>query len=159
MAGSSTNPKHLTNLREAHIRRLEVLQVQQATFGLHCPPHVTLEIQDIEAKIDNINEQIQVLKESNNATTHRRSASTSSIEESVTDYLRHQVNNRLEFTAYDITFALRRRMPDIEVRHTEVRRVVHLQMNLIVALDWYRREIIEYDTASARRYIPIERPR
>jgi len=156
VAGSSTNPKHLSNLKEAHTRRLEVLQIQQAQFGIHCPPHITLEIQDIETKIDNIDEQIRVLGEPNSATPPRRSTSTSNLEEYVTNYLRHQINNGLEFTAYDITFALRRRLPDVEIRHTEVRRIVHLQMRLIVALDWYKQEITEYDTASARRYILLK---
>ncbi len=87
----------------------------------------------------------------------RRLIATPDLEEGITDVLQHQVSNRLEFTAYDITFALRRRLSDIEVRHTQVRQIIHLQMRLIVVLTLYQCKIVHYDTASARRYVPVER--
>jgi pyrimidine deaminase RibD-like protein len=39
---------------KAHRRRLLILRVQAATFGLHTPPHIMMEIDDIEAKITSL---------------------------------------------------------------------------------------------------------
>lgn len=37
--------------RKAHRRRLKILRIKAAYFGLDCPPHIRLEIEDIEADL------------------------------------------------------------------------------------------------------------
>lgn len=41
-----------------HNRRLHVLELQAAQFGLHCPPHITLEIDDLNQKIAALEREI-----------------------------------------------------------------------------------------------------
>jgi hypothetical protein len=50
--------KHLEALRQDHQRRLNVLERQAAQFGLHAPPHIVTEIEDIRAKIAEIDRQL-----------------------------------------------------------------------------------------------------
>jgi len=54
-------PQHLVELRQTYQRRLHVLELQAATFGLSAPPHVLTEIEDIREKIEAINEQLKVI--------------------------------------------------------------------------------------------------
>ena len=42
---------HTQELIDAHRRRLEVLEKQATIFGLHVPPHIATEIEDIRARI------------------------------------------------------------------------------------------------------------
>lgn len=50
--------QHLEKLRRNHQRRLRVLELQVADFGLHSPPHLVVEIQDIRQQIASITDQI-----------------------------------------------------------------------------------------------------
>jgi hypothetical protein len=50
--------QHLRNLRQTHERRLRVLELQSASFGLSVPPHVLTEIEDIKEKIVAIDNQM-----------------------------------------------------------------------------------------------------
>lgn len=50
---------HLLKLREIHTKRLRVLELQSAQFGISVPPHILLEIEDIKEEIANINIQIE----------------------------------------------------------------------------------------------------
>jgi hypothetical protein len=43
----------------AHRRRLNVLKEQKTNFGLYVPPHIPLEIEDIEAKIEALEARIE----------------------------------------------------------------------------------------------------
>jgi hypothetical protein len=45
------NRQHLVQLIQHHQRRLEKLELQQATYGLDTPPHVAIEIENISTKI------------------------------------------------------------------------------------------------------------
>lgn len=145
---------HLNELKKTYIKHLQVLQKQEASFGpLYCPPHIILSIADIEEKIDNINAEIRRAQTPENA-QHHRTSSTSELDDFVTVHVRQQVANNLEFTAYDVTLALRRQHPDINIPHHDVRRSVHLQMRLLVELGNYERVSVQYGGAKARRYIP-----
>lgn len=42
---------HAQKMLKIHRRRLEILQEQAAAFGLHTPPHIAIEIEDLEAEI------------------------------------------------------------------------------------------------------------
>jgi hypothetical protein len=42
---------HLEELLPVYRRRLQVLELQAAQFGIYAPPHITLEIDDLKAKI------------------------------------------------------------------------------------------------------------
>jgi hypothetical protein len=52
--------RHLEALRHDHQRRLQVLERQAAQFGLHAPPHIVTEIEDIQAKIAEIERQLNI---------------------------------------------------------------------------------------------------
>src|SRR5262245_30742805 len=54
--------QHLTELRDAHVARLRVLEKQAATFGLHAPPHVLTEIDTIKQKIADLEQQLKPVK-------------------------------------------------------------------------------------------------
>jgi hypothetical protein len=54
--------KHLEELRQAHQKRLQVLEQQAAHFGLSAPPHVLIEIEDIKQTIASIDAQLAVAK-------------------------------------------------------------------------------------------------
>ena len=51
----------LKKLREAHRRRLSVLQVQAAQFGYETPPAITTEMEDIDRQLTSINQKISLL--------------------------------------------------------------------------------------------------
>ena len=44
-------------------RRLQKLKEQRASFGLHTPPHILMEIEDIEAEIEGLQTELEALKE------------------------------------------------------------------------------------------------
>jgi len=50
--------QHLENLRRSHQRRLQVLELQAAAFGLTAPPHVLIEIEDLKQTIAAIDAQL-----------------------------------------------------------------------------------------------------
>lgn len=50
--------QYLETLRLAHQRRLQVLEIQAANFGLSAPPHILTEIEDIHSKISLIDKQL-----------------------------------------------------------------------------------------------------
>jgi hypothetical protein len=152
--GMSVN--HLISLREAHRRNLEVLQLQEAKYGsLSCPPYIVIEIQDITEKIQNLDAQIKQAQDGDNDNTGRKAVKPDVLNDFVTQKLKYQVENKLRFTAYDITLALRHDNPSLEIIHDKVRHIVHLQMRLIVELGWYKREAVDYGDETARHYIPI----
>lgn len=45
---------HLEAVRRAHVRRFQELEKQAAIFGVSTPPHITIEMQDIQTAIDEI---------------------------------------------------------------------------------------------------------
>ena len=51
----------LKKLREAHRRRLSVLQVQAAQSGYETPPAITTEMEDIDRQLTGINQKISLL--------------------------------------------------------------------------------------------------
>lgn len=50
--------QHVVELRLIHQKRLQVLESQAASFGLHAPPHVLTEIKDIKEKLASIDTQL-----------------------------------------------------------------------------------------------------
>lgn len=54
----SDDQMHKRELIEIHMRNLRELQKQAATFGLHCPPHITNEIADLQAQIAQLCQEI-----------------------------------------------------------------------------------------------------
>lgn len=48
---ASEDRAHQEELLRAYRRRLQVLQLQAAQFGIYAPPHITIEIEELEAKI------------------------------------------------------------------------------------------------------------
>lgn len=56
--------RHLDELREAHTKRLYILEEQAAKFGISAPPHVLIEIDDLKRKIEELNLQSAGLKNS-----------------------------------------------------------------------------------------------
>lgn len=146
---------HLQNLQKAHTQRLQILEIQKAQLGISCPPHITIEIADIKEKINNLEAQIKLSSTtSDTSPIVRRSIQQKDLEKLVAQRLKYQVEHKLQFTAYDITLALKLANPEIKITHQEVRRIVHTMMRLIVELGLYKHKTATYGDASARRYIP-----
>lgn len=151
------NIEHLLDLKKAHLDHLKVLQVQEAKQGLACPPHIITQIQDYTEKIQNIDLQIRSAQPGGSDTGPRIIVKPDVLDKLVTDQLKHQIIDKLEFTAYDITLALRRANSNSEIRHQEVRRLVHLQLGLIVAIGIYTRKKVKYGNNPATRYVPMSK--
>lgn len=49
---------HLSELIEAHKRRLHIRELQAAKFGISCPPEILTEIDDIKSQIEQAQQQI-----------------------------------------------------------------------------------------------------
>jgi hypothetical protein len=68
------------------------------------------------------------------------------------------INGRLAtgamFTAYEVTQDLRAAHPAFDLRHDQVRPVVHAQMEALVASGLYDRECADFGVATALRYLP-----
>jgi len=43
--------QHLKQLRKNHLQRLQILELQAASYGLSVPPHILIEIEDIRSKL------------------------------------------------------------------------------------------------------------
>ncbi len=56
-----TNKINLQNQITRHERRLQKLKEQEASFGLHAPPHILTEIEDIETELTDLREQLAAL--------------------------------------------------------------------------------------------------
>ena len=56
--------QHLNELRENHIRRLRVLELQAASYGLAAPPHILIEIEDLRDHIKTVESQLTELEQS-----------------------------------------------------------------------------------------------
>ena len=52
------NNQHLGELRQKHQRRLQILELQAANYGLSTPPHIVMEIEDIKEKIAAIDRKL-----------------------------------------------------------------------------------------------------
>src|SRR5688572_8626323 len=50
--------QYLNELRQTHMRRLRVLELQAAHYGSDVPPHILIEVEDIRAKIRSIDDLI-----------------------------------------------------------------------------------------------------
>lgn len=51
---SDEETRHRLKLLDIHRRRLRILEAQAASFGSLCPPHITMEIEEIGARIAEI---------------------------------------------------------------------------------------------------------
>jgi hypothetical protein len=54
-------------LLEIQKRRLHALKKQQASFGIYAPPHITMEIDEIQAQIRVLEQDLGLRKQSSNA--------------------------------------------------------------------------------------------
>ena len=52
---SGKDSSHNKRIIEIHQKRLQILEEQAATFGVHCPPHIMLEIETEKEKIRKLN--------------------------------------------------------------------------------------------------------
>lgn len=55
--------QHLEGLRQTYLQRLHALERQLAAFGLQAPPHVSIEIEDVRAKLADIDTRITSIKQ------------------------------------------------------------------------------------------------
>ena len=67
----------------------------------------------------------------------------------VADEISRRMAAGVYFTAYDITVALRAAHPDADIHHADVRRIVHEQMDTLVAGGMYERETAEFNRRSS----------
>ena len=63
--------KHLKELIKCHTLRLQKLQKREAIEGISVDPKVSMEIAEIEAKIDNLQKQIQTEQKTFFAPTYK----------------------------------------------------------------------------------------
>jgi DNA-binding NarL/FixJ family response regulator len=56
---SDDDPVALKGLLKTHYRRLAVLEKQQAKLGLHTPPHIIIEVEDIKETIRQLEEKLR----------------------------------------------------------------------------------------------------
>lgn len=54
----SDHQKHLRELRDTKLRRLQVLELQSARYGVDCPAHIILEIEGIRKEVDQIQREM-----------------------------------------------------------------------------------------------------
>jgi hypothetical protein len=73
----------------------------------------------------------------------------------VADALARRLTHGDLFTAYEVTQELRAAHPAFDLRHDDVREVVHAQMESIIAARIYDRECADFGHASAIRYVPV----
>jgi hypothetical protein len=58
----SSESEQLRALIKANMRQLHELQLQEATYGLATPPHIKIQIEDLEAKIDRLKNELAALE-------------------------------------------------------------------------------------------------
>ena len=61
--------QHLNELRDNHLRRLRVLELQAASYGLAAPPHILIEIDDIRGNIKTVEAQLADLDQPRQGTS------------------------------------------------------------------------------------------
>jgi hypothetical protein len=64
----------------------------------------------------------------------------------------------MEFTAYEVTCALRERLPHLDIEHGPVRDVVHTYMGELLVEGAYRASLRRYRTGMAVLYEPERVP-
>lgn len=72
----------------------------------------------------------------------------------VIEELEHNVGEDVEFTAYDVTRAIRRRQPQFDLPHGAVRVLVHQYMNSLVAAGHYQAGMRAFGMKRAISYAP-----
>ena len=73
----------------------------------------------------------------------------------VIDAINAQIAARCWFTAYDITLAVRDDHPQDDIRHAEVRAIVHQCMQHVITSGLYEPEQAQFGSDSAIRYVPL----
>jgi hypothetical protein len=58
-AGLDEEQRHLRELLSTKRRRLQVLEVQEAKYGIAAPPHITLEIEDLQREIADLKARLR----------------------------------------------------------------------------------------------------
>jgi hypothetical protein len=86
----------------------------------------------------------------------REMLSSGELEMLIAERLGEWVASGRGFTAYDITRALRRSHPQVNIMHQSVRAVVHPRMQPLVAHGLYDQELVAFATGDAWRYRPID---
>lgn len=51
--------RHIRSLIVEYSRQLQVLELQQARFGLAVPPHIIVQIQDIRTELEKLRREIK----------------------------------------------------------------------------------------------------
>ena len=72
----------------------------------------------------------------------------------VAEELQVRTYSQDQFTAYEVTRALRKRQPHIEIRHNSVRHLVHQYMRALVAAGTYESALLDFNGESAILYEP-----
>jgi hypothetical protein len=72
----------------------------------------------------------------------------------VADQLNRWIGQGEMFTAYDVTMALRVANSQLKISHTDVRPLVHAQMEAAVISGVYQRESATFGADTATRYLP-----
>ena len=72
----------------------------------------------------------------------------------VADQINSWIGQGEMFTAYDVTMALRTANSQLKISHSEVRPLVHAQMEAAVVSGIYQRESATFGSDSATRYLP-----
>jgi hypothetical protein len=84
----------------------------------------------------------------------RRAANSNVLAMLVVEELEHRVSTDQEFTVYDITRAIRRHHPRLDIPHTAVRMLVHHYMNSLIAAERYQAAVRAFGLKTAVLYAP-----
>ena len=86
---------------------------------------------------------------------NRAPISPDELEMLVAEHLNECIAERQEFTAYDVTMALRAAHPDVNILHLVVRGVVHRRMQPWIANHLYGLRHMSFPTGVACCYVPL----
>ncbi len=114
---SNQRREHLDKLRRMHQKRLNVLELQAASYGLATPPHVLIEIEDIQEKIKSIEMQLAEIEHPIQQVLEQRVISILFLSADPTDAARlrlgeelREIQDKLQLAKLRDRFALHQRM-------------------------------------------------
>ena len=109
--------QHLEKLRRAHQRRIHVLELQAASFGLSAPPHVLTETEDIKQEIASIDAQLAESKQPTSQFPEQKTISILFLSADPTDVTRlrlgeelREIQEKLQLAKLRERFTLEQRM-------------------------------------------------
>lgn len=114
------------------------------------------DLSSLDENASNIEEDevLQIGQFQQQASSGRTDPDPADVEQWVVDALNTKVGAKAEFTAFDITREIRAAQPATNVRHDEVRSLVHMYMATMIAGGLYTSEDRDYSGNIAITFVP-----